>query len=48
MSDERQNQPILSVNEIARQKFVVCHAKIDDFIGHFLYIGQQILFMFPW
>ena len=28
MSDERQNWPILSADKIARQKSVVCHAKI--------------------
>jgi len=32
MSDERrQNQPILSADKIARQKSVVCHAKIARF-----------------
>jgi len=31
MSDERQNWPILSANKIARQKAVVCHAKIAWF-----------------
>jgi len=28
MSDERQNQPILSADKIAPRKSVVCHAKI--------------------
>jgi len=28
MSDERQHRPILSADKIARQKSVVCHAKI--------------------
>jgi len=31
MSDERQNRPILSADKIARQKSVVCHAKIARF-----------------
>jgi len=31
MSDERQNQPILSADKIDRQKSVVCHAKIARF-----------------
>jgi len=31
MSDERQNQPILSADKIAQQKSVVCHAKIARF-----------------
>jgi len=31
MSDERQNRPILSADKIARQKSVVCHAKIAQF-----------------
>jgi len=31
MSDKRQNRPILSTDKIARQKSVVCHAKIARF-----------------
>jgi len=31
MSEERQNRPILSADKIARQKSVVCHAKIAQF-----------------
>jgi len=31
MSDERQNQPILSADKIAQHKSVVCHAKITRF-----------------
>jgi len=31
MTDERQNLPILSADKIARQKSVVCHAKIARF-----------------
>jgi len=31
MSDERQNRPILSADKIARQKSIVCHAKIARF-----------------
>jgi len=31
MSDEQQNQPILSADKITRQKSVVCHAKIARF-----------------
>jgi len=31
MSDEQQNRPILSADKIARQKSVVCHAKITRF-----------------
>jgi len=31
MSDERQNWPILSADKIARQKSVVCYAKIARF-----------------
>jgi len=31
MSDKRQNRPILSADKIARQKSVVCHAKIARF-----------------
>jgi len=31
MSDKQQNRPILSANKIARQKSVVCHAKIARF-----------------
>jgi len=31
MSDEQQNQPILSADKIARHKSVVCHAKIARF-----------------
>jgi len=57
MSDERQNQPILSADKIAQQESVVCHilsAKIEHVLSltilsaDFLYIGQQILFMLPW
>jgi len=33
MSDERQNRPILSADKIARQKSVVCHAKIARFLS---------------
>jgi len=33
MSDEQQNQPILSADKIGRQKYVVCHAKIARFVG---------------
>jgi len=31
MSDEWQNRPILSADKIARQKSIVCHAKIARF-----------------
>jgi len=31
MSDEQQNRPILSADKIAREKSVVCHAKIARF-----------------
>jgi len=31
MLDERQNRPILSADKIARQKSVVCHAKVIRF-----------------
>ena len=31
MSEERQSRPILSADKIARQKSVVCHAKIARF-----------------
>jgi len=31
MSDKQQNQPISSADKIARQKSVICHAKIAWF-----------------
>jgi len=39
MSDDRQNRLILSADKIARQKSVVCHAKIARFCRDF--VGQD-------
>jgi len=57
MSDERQNQLILSADKITRQKSVVCHAKIarfcqdracsifDDFVGR-LFVYRTTNFVY--